>query len=126
MIENAISMEEPKKRLANLKEFMPKANDHVLAFGRFLAEYLNNPELVPQGFVMGCELALYDLRKGVHGFTGNPIQSSLVGYPPMIYRMVRMEIPRIADAVFPEDFASGVKAFMAEVNASVQKSRATG
>lgn len=125
MIENAISMEEPKKRLANLKEFMPKANDQVLAFCRFLAEYLNS-EIVPQGFVMGCELALHDLQKGVHGFTGKPIQSSLVGHPPMIYRLVRMEIPRIADAVFPEDFASGVKAFIAEVNESVQKSRATG
>lgn len=120
MAENAISMEGPKKRLANLKEFMPDANEQVATFGRFLAEYLN-PELIPQGFVMGCELALNDLQEGTDGFTGEPIKGfhKLLGYPPMIYALVRMEIPDIADAVFPEDFASEVKAFIAKVDADV-------
>ena len=123
MSQEALDMKEARGKLANLKTFMPETNDQVLAFGRFLSEYLN-PQLVPQGFVMGCELALHDLQAGVHGFTGKPIQSSLVGYPPMIYALVRMEIPKIADAVFPKDFAEGVKAFIAEVNADIMKSRA--
>ena len=117
MDDQALSMEEPKKRLENLTEFMPGANDQVLAFGRFLAEYLGS-ELVPVGFVMGCELALSDIQNGVNGFTGKPIQSSLVGYPPIIYELVRNKIPDIADAVLPEDFAGKVKDFIAAVNAS--------
>jgi len=74
---------------------------------------------------MGCELALYDLQTGVNGFTGKPIQSRLVGYPTMIYALLRMEIPRIADAIFPAEFAAGVKTCIEEVNAKMQAERST-
>lgn len=126
MSEQALSMEEPKKKLANLREFIPDANHELLYdFGRHLASYLNS-ELVPQGFVMGCELALYDLQVGVNGFTGKPIQSSLVGYPPIIYALLRMKIPNIAAAIFPADFAEQVKAFVEQVKAKMREERATG
>lgn len=123
MSEQALSMEEPKKKLANLQEFLPDANNElVYDFGRHLAGYLNS-ELVPQGFVMGCELALYDLQEGINGFTGEPVQSKLVGYPPMIFRLLRMEIPNIAAAIFPADFADGVKNFVEQVNAKIREER---
>jgi hypothetical protein len=81
MTENALSMTEPKEKLNELKEHMPDQQDIVYQFGQFLAERLND-ELMPQGFVMGCQLALYDLQAGVDGFTNQPIHSRLVGYPP--------------------------------------------
>jgi len=119
-----ISMEEAKKKLAGLEEFMPDSKDFTLLydFGRFLAEYLN-PKLVPIGFVMGCELALNDLQTGVNGFTRKPIRGSLIGYPPGIYALLRMEIPRIAKAVFPEDFAKEVKAVFDEINKKLTATR---
>lgn len=124
MNEQALSMDEPKQKLAKLEELIPDAPDNLLYdFGRHLAGYLN-PQLVPMGFVMRCELALYDLQTGVNGFTGKPIQSRLVGYPPMIYALLRMEIPRIADAVLPAEFAASVKNHIEQVNAKMQAERA--
>ncbi len=65
MNEQALSADEPKQKLAKLEEFIPDMHDGLLyEFGRHLAGYLN-PQLVPMGFVMGCELALYDLSKRV-------------------------------------------------------------
>lgn len=125
MNEQALSMDEPKQKLAKLEKLIPDApNDLLYDFGRYLAGYLN-PQLVPMGFVMGCELALYDLQTGVNGFTGKPIQSQLVGYPPQIYALLRMEIPRIADAVLPAEFAASVKNHIEQVNAKMQAERAT-
>ena len=120
MTEEAISMDEVKQKLGKLKEFLPNAsNDLVYDFGHFLADYLN-PRLAPEGFVMGCELALNDLQKGVNGFTGKPINHKLVGYPPMIYRFISMEIPRIADAVLPVEFATKVKIFITKINTKIE------
>lgn len=120
--EKVLSTDEAKEKLAELEKHMPKASDEVVyKFGHFLAGRLNNPEIVPQGFVMACELALYDLQQGVDGFSNKPIQSSLVGYPPMIYGLLRMEIPEIAKAVFPEDFAAEVKTMFDEVNAAMRE-----
>lgn len=113
--ELVLSMEEPKKKLNELKKYMPGAQDTIYEFGRFLSERLN-PELVPEGFVLGCELAIYDLQKGVDGFTGEPINSNLVSYPPMVYALLRMEIPHIASVIFSEEFATAVKIFFQEVN----------
>ena len=119
-IDEAISMEPVKEKLKNLREHMPEQDDTIYSFGAYLADRLN-PELVPQGFNMAAELALYDLEKGVDGFTGQPIQSRLVGYPSMIYGLLRMQVPQIAEAVCPEDFAKGVKDFYEQVNAKMRE-----
>lgn len=126
MNEQALSMDEPKQKLAKLEEFIPDAPDNLLYdFGRHLTGYLNS-QLVPMGFVMGCELALYDLQTGVNGFTGKPIiQGRLVGYPPQIYALLRMEIPHIADAVLPAEFAASVKNHIEQINAKMKAERAT-
>lgn len=121
MTEEAISMDEAKQKLARLEDHIPNAtNELVYGFGRFLADYLN-PQLVPMGFVMGCELAINDLQQGVNGFTGEPIQGSLVGYPPMIYGFLRIEIPTIAEAIFPEDFAASVKEHIEAINTKIRE-----
>jgi hypothetical protein len=109
-IDEAISMEPVKEKLRNLREHMPDQQDETYAFGAYLADRLN-PKLVPMGFNMAAELTLYDLEKGVDGFSGQPINSVLVGYPSMVYDLLRTQVPQIAEAVCPEDFAKRVKDF---------------
>jgi hypothetical protein len=106
---NAIDTTEAKQKLANFTHKEVDRNHPIVSdFAKFLATRLN-PRLVPIGFIMACELALYDLEKGVDGFTQKPITSRLVGYPPAIYRILRLEIPKIAEGVFPSEFADSVK-----------------
>ncbi|PJE81236.1 hypothetical protein COU58_03555 [Candidatus Pacearchaeota archaeon CG10_big_fil_rev_8_21_14_0_10_32_42] len=114
-IDEVISMEPVKEKLKNLRKYMPNQDDTIYDFGAYLADRLN-PELFSQGFNMAAELALYDLQTGVDGFSGQPIRSRLVGYPSMIYGLLSMQVPQIAEAVCPEDFAKGVKDFYEQVN----------
>jgi len=118
MIDEALSMEEPKMKLRDLAKYLPKMDESIYEFGVIIADYLN-PELFPMGFVMGCELALNDLSVGVNGFTKKPFTSRLAGLPPQMYGLLRAFVPSIAAAVFPEEFAAEVKAFMGKVNASM-------
>jgi hypothetical protein len=68
--EQAVSMKEPGKKLGNLKELLPNSPSNLIQFGQYMATRLNQDDIVPMGFVLGCELALYDLQSGVDGFTG--------------------------------------------------------
>lgn len=78
----AISTEEIKKKLENLQQYMPGEDKIIYEFGKFLSTRLN-PTIVPDGFVLTAELAIYDLAKGIDGFTGKPIVGRLAGYPPV-------------------------------------------
>ncbi len=92
-----------------LREFHDDSLDpKVNQYARYLAERLN-PELVPQGFVMAGALANYDLKEGVNGFTGEPIQNDLVGLPSLEYNKLLVALPDIASRVLPEDFAAEVE-----------------
>lgn len=123
--EQVLSMVAPKQKLANLKEHLPGEHEKVVYdFGKHLAEYLDE-ELAPIAFVICCMLALDDLQTGNEGFNGKPIESSLAGYPRMVYAMLEGKIPHIADAIFPAEFAAAVKAHLEEVNAEVQEPRKT-
>lgn len=104
---DAISMKEAKEKLMNL-ELENDVQDMMKEFGKFLSPRLND-ELVPAGFVLGCELALYDIGVGINGYTGERIRNRLVGYPPLIYALMRMRFVDIAYAVFPESFANDVR-----------------
>ncbi len=119
-LETAISMEPIKEKLKKLPEIMPGHEQIIYDFGAFLADRLN-PELVPQGFAMAAELALYDAQKGVDGFTGKPISGRLHGYPPQLYAVLRMYVPQIAKTVCPEDFAQKVENFQQQVNARTRE-----
>ena len=108
-------MDEAKEKLRELNKYLPMEQDLTYEFGRLLSEYLN-PQLVPEGFVLGCYLLINDLQKGVDGFTQDPIRSSLVGMPPIVYNMLIWDISRIAEVIFPEEFASEVKSFIRETD----------
>ena len=104
----AISTEGMREKLENLRDYMPGEDKTIYEFGGFLASRLNQEELAPIGFNVTSELALYDLQAGVDGFSQQPIRNGLVGYPTVIYAMLKMRIPDIAKAVCPEDFAREV------------------
>lgn len=115
-LEEAISTEPIKEKLKNLRQYMPGQLDEIYDFAAYLAGRLN-PQLLPRGFYITAKLALYDLEKDVNGLTGQRIRSTLVGYPSLIYELLRVKIPEIAKAVCPEDFAKGVQEFYEQINA---------
>lgn len=70
---------------------------------------------------MGCELALYDLSIGINGYTGEQMNNRLVGYPPLIYALIRMRFVDIAHAIFPESFANDVRDIIEKMKSSSKK-----
>jgi len=117
----AISMEPVKEKLRNLKDYIPKGDDFLYGFARYLADRLN-PELVPMGFNLACELAIEDLKRGGdYGEDGKmDVPSSLIGYPPMMYGLLRMRIPEITKATCPSEFAEEVNKVYEEVNTKIR------
>src|SRR3989338_1295086 len=119
---DAISMREPKQKLARLEESMPDADQIVHEFGHFLAQYLAADELVPEGFLLGCNLALHDLSRGINGWTGEPIRNSLVGFQGLTYTYLWLDVPNIAQVIFPPEFAAAVRVFLGQVARNVRPS----
>jgi hypothetical protein len=114
-LENAISMVEVKQKLRNLRKYLPDQTDFVYDFASYLAARLN-PILAPVGFNLTTETVLYDLRKGVSGFSDEPIPSNLIGYPTQMYAVLgAFTIPQIVDVVCPKEFAEEVRKVQEEV-----------
>jgi hypothetical protein len=112
-----------RDRLLRLREYMPGQQELVYSFGEYLADHIN-PDIVPLGFVMAAHLALYDIQQGVDSRTNEKITGSLVGQLPLIYRLLEMEIPLIAKAIFPNDFADQAGEFVDAVNRQVDEHNA--
>ena len=109
-----ISTEEIKEKLQNLKDHMPNKPEFTYDFGTYLATRLEQSEINPLGFNMTVQRVLYDLAKGIDGFTMKPVPSSLSGMPVTYYAAMRTRIPEIARAVCPADFAERVAQVYAE------------
>lgn len=71
-------------------------------------------------FIMAANLSLYDLQKGVNGFTGEPIRNDLVGRIPEVYALLESSIPSLARIAFPEEFADAVNEEWLKVIGAVQ------
>jgi hypothetical protein len=106
-MEEAIDMRDAKEKLMDIY-VVDDVSNLIHDFSKFLSPRLND-KLEPIGFVFACDLALHDLRSGVDGYTHKPIRNCLVGYPGMVYSIIRMRIPEIADAVLPSRFADEVR-----------------
>ena len=91
-LEDQIPTEPLKEKLRNLYEYLPNKDQTLYDFAAYLADRIRNPNLTPQGFALTAQLALYDLGKGVDGFTREPINNGLVGYPPMMYTLLGMQV----------------------------------
>lgn len=117
-LENAIDMTPIKEKLRNLKAYIPDAEEVMCDFAAYLAERIN-PRVVPMGFVIGAELAIYELENNITKYTSKP--SSLFGYSPEMYALMRVAVPQIVDAVCPEEFARGVKEVYDALNAKMRE-----
>lgn len=84
-------------------------NPLVVEFGGLLADRLNNPEIVPMGFVMGSSLLIEDLKRGVSGYTNEPIDSVLANQPPEAYESLYAILPTLAEVSFSESFSGEVR-----------------
>lgn len=100
-------MEDARDKLRNLKRIMPGLDQTVYDFGEYLSETLGD-ELEPLGFRILSELTIYNLKNGIEQADA-PSTKKLAGYPSCIYDSLKLYIPAIADAAFPESFAKGVR-----------------
>ena len=111
----AISTDGMKTRLENLEEYMPGEPQFTYDFAKFLAKRLN-PRLYAVGFNLAFQLGIYDAKKGVDGFTNEHLPGSISQMPAPVYVALEMNIPKIAKAVCPEDFAEEVKKAYEEIH----------
>jgi len=108
VLEKALSMEQVKTKLKNLREIMPDEKNIVYDFASYLADRISD-ELVPEGFYMTSQLVLYDLQRGVSASPSIPVPNKLTGHSKEIYSLLDMAVSEIAEAVCPPEFARGVK-----------------
>ena len=118
-LEDQIPTESITEKLRNLCEYLPNKDQTLYDFAAYFADRVRNSPLTPKGFVLAAQVALYDLGTGVDGFTRKPINNGLVGYPPIIYQLLGMQVPDLAAAVCPADFAQSVREFQTKVDAKV-------
>ena len=83
------------------------AEPHVKEFARLLSDRVHDT-LVPVGFITASELLIYDLERGVNGFTNETIESDLVKQSPDVYKSLQDRLPELAEAAFSTEFAEEV------------------
>lgn len=97
------------QKLRSIEEFTTEPLSPPIAeFARFLADRIDRGTIAPLGFLMAANLSLYDLQKGVNGFTSEPIRNGLVDRTPEFYTMLTANIPGLARLAFSETFADAV------------------
>lgn len=96
-------------RLRQLEKYLPGQNEIVYEYAKFLADRVGSEEIVPLGFAVVAELAIYDLVHGINGFTGERINSSLTGLPPIIYNILSAMTVPIARAAYSDRFAKAIE-----------------
>lgn len=117
-----VPMAEPRRLLADLENSPVDFIGQTPYFGRYLAHWLRDAEeMVPEGFIVACTLALHNLTVGVDGFSNKPITNSLVGQPPTLYMMLYGMVPVIARAIFPTEFANEVSRLQEEIFADLDR-----
>jgi hypothetical protein len=117
-LENAISSKPVREKLVSLRKYLPGDNPTLYRFGELLGDTLDFEQIVPKGFVAGAERLLYkldrDLERYADGLTGKPVKGSKFRYELVLDRL-HDSIPKIAQAVGPQDFARDVKDFYEKV-----------
>lgn len=106
-----------KKRLRHMEEYLPDNPDFFYSYTKYLAERLSF-HLDPNGFVNTVKLTLFDLQKGVNGFTNQKIQNDAVGLPDVAYYLLESLTAQVARAVTSEAFAQKVEAIVKKPKAT--------
>lgn len=111
------------EKLKNLREYLPWEMDFLYDFADFLSTRANN-QLVPSWFNLMAELAIHDLTNWTDWFNNNqPISHKVAWYPAMMYSLTRHMLPKIAWAIFSEEYWGEVKQVQDEVFDSIKKKR---
>jgi hypothetical protein len=92
---------------ASLDEHDRHTQKFGIAMGKKLADRIGGG-VVPMGYVMATELLTHDCQEGIDGFTGEPLPTSIAGYPPVMYGMFRMQAEQFAKGAFGEEFGDQV------------------
>jgi len=106
------------ENLKRTRELIPDLDEPFLYdFADFLAT--RTPErLYPEGFATTIVLALYDLQKGIDGFTKKPIDSSLTGQHPIVYDLLALGSLSIIERLYGPEFANEVEIVLKGTNNS--------
>lgn len=121
----AIEMKDAAAKLHDraLLAQMKPASDHFYDFCALLADRIKDQgELLPQGFAMAVELLIYDLNKGISGYTNEPMNSRLVGLPPVVFRLMKSLLYNRLALVLPMAFVEAVHVFEEEVKSTQEAS----
>lgn len=104
--------EDTSEAIAKLRDYEDESADpDVVEFAKFMSGRLN-PSLVPMGFVMASQLALYDLDKGISGYTGETIESPITHSGEVTYLKLTKATPDLARMAFSEEFGDAVEQHM--------------
>lgn len=116
--------QEPRAKLAKLGEFTTSPVDpSVIEFAHLLSERLDNgvDQIAPIEVIVAGTLLIYDLNAGVNGYTGEPINTGLIGQTPETYDHLRGSIPMLAEIAFPPQFATEVKRHFEEIQRQAER-----
>lgn len=117
---DVISMEDVKEKLKNYVKHKPDCGTIGHNFCAYLAKELPD-ELTPEGFVWGVWGAADQLEDNAYDPKKRPEVTGLVGGPKVRYNIFRLNIPTIAEAVCPKDFAKKVREVYEEIIAEIEK-----
>lgn len=85
------------------------ASVYTYEFADFLADELAKRERIDPGlFLLKVELAFIDLQHGRYE-SGLPVTHRAALRVPALESFIRMDMPRVVDAVFPPAFAAGIR-----------------
>jgi len=110
----AVPTAEAKSKLLSLCEhyrkqgfYAEEIESHLWEFGVFISERL--PDFVtPRELYDFCMFRVVDISQGMCRLTAKPIEGELAKIKIIAF-MLESEIPRIAQAIFPDSFAKGVQ-----------------
>lgn len=123
----------PAKDVLRKLQVAQLSDSKAAPFTKFIMRYMASPDsryfretdaILPETFVMTCLQCLEDCQYGVNRYTRQSIPTYFAGYLAMIYEFVRLDLPTVADEVFPADFAAEIKASLEALKAAHTKSSA--
>ncbi len=118
-----VSVSDVISKILQIEKLAPRCAGDTITY-RFMrymassqASYLRSSEtLFPEIFLMVFTQALNDAANGENSFTGEPIPRTFAQLSPIMYALVKRDLPVIADAIFPPEFSAELKEIFASVN----------
>jgi len=83
----------------------PLLNDFSVAMGHLLAKRIGEQGVIPAGYAMATHLLIYDVHRGINGFTSQPMPAAVTGYPPEMISLFRAQASIFARESFGDEFA---------------------